>query len=84
MKTYTVKYKAPNGVFWRKLNKVKGDGFVYTIENGNIFREPLRFFIFEDETRMEIPTSFLFKFSKERFSSIREKVEREAGQKIDL
>lgn len=69
---YTVKYKV--GFFWRTIRKVKGDGLV---ENGKA-----RFFIREDETRIEIPITAQFIFSKERFLSIKKNMEKEAGQKI--
>ncbi len=87
---YTVYYKKVNGLFWRKLTKVKGDGF---IENGYVAgpnntaigtTKDARFFILEDETRIEIPAgnNMLFKFSKERHFAIRDQMSREAGQKI--
>lgn len=77
MTTFEVKYRNPGCLFWRKLKKVKGDGF---FEN-NI---PVRFFILEDETRIEIPMSYEFQFSKERFMLIHQRMEQEAGQSIPL
>jgi hypothetical protein len=78
MITYTVYYKT-TGLFslWKKLKNVKGDGIV---ENGMC-----RFFILEDETRVEIPVhGMFFKFSKERFFSIQQRMSEEAGQDIKL
>jgi len=74
--TYTVKYKDKDSSFWSKLKKVKGDGIV---ENNSH-----RFFILEDETRIEIPLYYSFKFSKERFFCIKERMESEAKQEIKL
>ena len=72
MITYTVKFK---NKFWHTLKKVKGDGI---LENGLS-----RFFILEDETRIEIPCQgIIFKFSKERYYGIKERMENESGQDI--
>lgn len=87
---YTVYYKKVNGFFWRKLKRVKGDGF---IENGYVpgpnntaigTTKDIRWFILEDETRIEVPAgdNVLFKFSKERHFAIREQMNKEAGLKI--
>jgi|GEM_PF-1214405 hypothetical protein len=86
---YTVYYKKLNGFFWRKLKRVKGDGF---IENGYVpgpnntaiwTTKNIRWFILEDETRIEIPAGdVLFKFSKERHFAIQAQMNKEAGQKI--
>ena len=74
---YAVKYKKTNGSFWHKIKKVKGDGIV---ENGIS-----RFFILEDESRVEIPCqNTIFKFSKERFYVIKERMSNEAGQDIKI
>jgi hypothetical protein len=73
MITYTVYYK--KRFFWKKIKKVKGDGFV---ENGLS-----RFFITENEIRIEIPQNNIeFKFSKERYYSIKEAMAKESGQDI--
>jgi hypothetical protein len=91
MVTYTVKYKRL-GFFsrWRKLKKVKGDGLVEEdiiigekIVNKTILN--IRLFILENETRIEIPTDkTIFKFSKERFYSIQERMEEEARQPLQI
>lgn len=77
--TYTVHYK-PNGVwFWKKLRAVKGD--LIATEMG----EPTRVFILEDETRIEIPLrGTQFRFCPRRFLSIRQTMEKEAGQVIPV
>lgn len=79
MITYTVKYRKQFGFFarWKVIKKCKGDGLT---ENGLS-----RFFIFEDETRIEVPCkNTIFKFSKERFYLIKERMSQEARQDIKL
>lgn len=72
---YTVQYKKK--IFWKTIKTVKGDGI---LENGMS-----RFFILEDESRIEIPCqNFIFKFSKERFYMIKERMENEARQDIKI
>ncbi len=75
---YSVKYKSLKWLSsWKKFKRVKGDGL---LENGLS-----RFFILEDETRIELPIhNYLFKFSKERFYSIKERLDNEAGQSIQI
>ena len=77
MVTYIVKYRRL-GFFsrWRKLKNVKGDGLV---ENG-----VSRYFILENETRIEMPIGLIFQFGKERFYVIKERIEEEAGQAVQL
>jgi hypothetical protein len=75
--TYTVRYRREGQWFWRKLHRVKGDGF---IEAGTH-----RFFICEDETRHELPIAgTVFEFSNGRFLSIKQRIERETGQKLPI
>jgi len=74
MDNYEVSYKKI-GCFrrWHKIRELKGDGL---LENGLA-----RFFILEDNTRIEIPiANIIFKFSKERFNFVKEKMEVEAMQ----
>jgi len=69
MNNYEVSYKKI-GCFrrWHKLKEVKGDGL---LENGLA-----RFFILENEARVEIPVkNVMFKFSKERFYAVKKAVE---------
>lgn len=73
--TYKVKYKKQNQLFYRTLKKVKGDG---------ITEFSYRFFILDDETRIEIPLGYLFRFGKERFMVIKQNMEQESGQKIPV
>lgn len=75
--TYTVKYKSPHGLFWHKIKDVEGDDVCE--RNNNI-----RFFFLKDKTRVEIPRTYLFKFSKERFYDIHEHMEQEIGQSIKV
>lgn len=72
MMTYTVKYK--KSFLWHTIKNVHGDGIIH--ETGN------RYFILDDESRIEIPSSALFWFSKERFISIKKNMEKQAGQPI--
>ncbi len=77
--TYTVNFKTEKNWFWRKLKKVKGDGIMPDSP------VPTRFFILEDETRIEIPiTGTLFNFSHERFLMIKQNMEKEAKQDIRI
>jgi len=76
MITFTVQYKLPDAKKYEILENVKGDGIV---EHNNS-----RFFILEDETRIEIPVNHIFIFSKERYSLILERMSKEAGQEIQI
>jgi len=88
--TYTVYYKQTNSLFWKKLKRVKGDGLLdessgYADTNGFQSRTTnnSRWFILEDETRIEVPVNnVMFKFSKERFMSIKTQMEKESGQRM--
>jgi hypothetical protein len=75
--TYTVDFKTEKDWFWKKLKKVKGDGIMPDSP------VPTRFFILDDESRIEIPIlGTIFKFSYERFLMIKQNMEREANQDI--
>ncbi len=77
--TYTVKFKTEKNWFWRTLNKVKGDGIMSDSPVAT------RFFILEDESRIEIPVAgTIFNFSGERFLMIKQNMEREANQDIKV
>ena len=68
---YTVKYKEESHWFWRTIKNVKGDGMMTAESNF-----PMRFFITADEERIEVPIpGTQFRFSKERFLSIKQKSE---------
>lgn len=72
---YTVKYQKIGSLLYHTLKKVKGDGLV--LDNGG----QSRWFILDDETRIEIPVAnVIFTFSKERWMSIKERMDEEAGQ----
>ena len=76
---YNVKYRKRFGFFtkWRVIKKCKGDGLT---ESGKS-----RFFILNSEERVEIDTAnTIFKFSKERFFLIKERMSQEAGQEIKI
>ena len=74
---YTVKFKTEKNWFWKTLKKVKGDGIMPDSA------VPTRFFILEDESRLEIPIAgTLFSFSYERFLMIKQSMEKEANQDI--
>lgn len=75
MITYKVWYKSK--FFWHKIKKVKGD----------FLNKDFAFMgvILEDETLIEIPIqNRVFKFSKERFYSTKERMSNEAGQDIKV
>ena len=74
---YTVFYRKLGTKRWNKMQNVKGDGF---LENNQS-----RFFVFEDETQHHLPCSDVeYKFSKERYLSIVERMNNEAGQEIKI
>jgi hypothetical protein len=60
---------------------VKGD-LVYETKSGAPL--PVRVLILDDETRVEIPMSWLIEFSPARFTSIHSQMEKDAGQKIPV
>ena len=86
MKTYTVKYKT--GLFWKTLKNVKGDGILEheQIDGKGRVRTimPVRYFVLEDETNIQVPISTEVVFSKERFSSKEEKMSQAIGQDVKL
>ena len=59
MDSYSVKYKLPNQIFFRKIKNLIQDG--YLDENKNI-----RYFISKDKRRYEINASGIFEFSGSR------------------
>ena len=78
---YSVKYKKIGSIFWKTLKNIVGDGFVFTPNTPPDLN--MRWFILEDESRIEISTpGMIFKFSKERYYVIKKTMEKEAGQKI--
>jgi len=73
MINYTVYYKLPSQLFWRKLKNVKAD---ILMENKDI-----RVFVLENEERVEVPTDHIFKFSRERFYAISKTEKEHVGMK---
>jgi len=67
---YTVKYKAPGALFWCKITDVEADGF----QPPEIVA---RFFIRKNGERIEVPCSYIFHFSRERYLSIVEDMNKE-------
>ena len=75
MITYTVKYRKSGTLFWRTITRVKGDCFVPSTS--------IMQFIREDESLTEINLSdHEVAYSKERYLSIVDRMNREAGQPI--
>jgi hypothetical protein len=73
--TYTVWYKSIGQIFWHRLLNVRGDGFVET--------NAARWFILDDETRIEIScNNMIFKFSKDRWMMIKKSMEEDIHQPI--
>jgi hypothetical protein len=83
MKLYEVRYKKVNSIFWKNLRKVIGDGFVENqvdVNNKIVSTKDIRWFILEDETRIEIPCqNIIFKFSNNRFYAIKDRMEQDSG-----
>jgi hypothetical protein len=76
---YSVKYKQQKNWFWKKLANVKGD---FVASDLGI---PMRVFILEDETRIEVPVEGTeFEFCPKRFLVIKQKMEQEAGQSLNI
>jgi hypothetical protein len=87
--TYIVKYKKIGSFFWQSIKNVKGDGFIeggFTAGPNNQAigaTKDIRWFVLDDETRIEIPVSgLIFKFSPGRFLHIKNQMERESGQRM--
>jgi hypothetical protein len=78
--TYSAKVKSPNGLFWHKFKRVKGD-LAYETKTGTL---PVRVLILEDETRVEIPMTWAIIFSPARFAFTRSQMEKESGQSIKV
>jgi len=81
---YTVKFKKPGALFWRKIKNVAGDTVMRddTPKIGTNQPFNVRVLFLSDKTRIEIPMSYIIKFSKERHFDIKEQMEKESGQRI--
>jgi len=67
---YEAKYK--KGLFWKTVKDVKGDFW----HEGNFI------LILKDESQFVLPKGAAVKLSKERFYSIKERMESETGQTL--
>jgi hypothetical protein len=78
--TYTVSYKKLGSFFWTTIKNVKGDLIATDLPH------PARILILQDESKIEVPMveGMLFKFSKERFIVIKQNMEKESGQKLNI
>ena len=77
MKLYTVKYKNENQWFWRTIRRVKGD----VCDDKNFWK----IIITEDESQYHFPiATTMFQYSKDRFYSIKEKMDEDAGQVVPI
>ncbi len=72
MITYTVKFKRQGAWTFETLNYVKEDGINEGAQS--------RFFILQDDSRVELPVSCYFVFSKERYELITQIRHKEASQ----
>ena len=88
---YEVKYKKINSLFWKKIKKVKGDFFIeHEVQHTDkgpipISYKDIRCFILEDESRIEISCQdMIFKISKDRWMSIQQRMNIEAGQSVPI
>lgn len=81
---YTVWYKFPREIRWHKIKHVVGDTVMRddTPEVGTNQPFNVRVLFLSDKTRIEIPMSYIIKFSKERHFDIKGQMEKESGQTI--
>lgn len=70
--TYTVKYRQPGQIFWRKVKNVKGDGV----------QDKFRFVTREDDSIVYFSLDAEVIFPSERQAIIAHKMSKEAGQPI--
>lgn len=78
---YNAYYKAPGQLFWNKIKDVTAD---LIFEGPHKQKFNVRVIITENETRYEIPMTWAIKFSTERFYSIKQQMDAEAGQEIKI
>ena len=77
MKLYTVKYKHERAWFWHTIKRVKADA---GDPEGH-----WKIIITEDECQYHFPIrTTVFKYSKDRFYSIKERMDEEAGQVVPI
>ena len=70
MERYEVKYGR-----WFICHKMKN-----IVEDGFIPDQPVRWFLLDDDTRVELPISMMFVFDKKRMDAIRKVVEEKERQ----
>jgi len=70
--TYTVQYRQPGQLFWRKLKNVKGDA----VEEG------FRWFLQDDDTITYVSLNAEVRFPPARAQITMHKMSRESGQPI--
>lgn len=78
VEVYAVKYRQPGQIFWRKLKRVQGDGFVPEDPGP----KACRYFTLEDGTMIYVSLDAEVEFDKYRNQVITKKMSREAGQPI--
>ena len=74
MLTFSVRYKKPGSLFWRKIDNITTDGITEGAQS--------RFLVLKDQTRIELPVSCHFIFGSERADLI-EYLRREEKNKIN-
>jgi len=80
---YTVYYKKPGSLFWKKIKRVKGDTVLVRDDKRDPRSLPVRVIFCDDETRYELPlNTLILKFSPDRYTHILREMEKQAGQKI--
>jgi hypothetical protein len=72
IETYTVKYRQPGQIFWRKIKNVKGDGI----------EERLRYFTTDDDSICYISLNAEVIFPPERQTIIAHQMSKRIGQPI--
>ena len=74
---YSCKYRKSGGFIWRTIKRVKGDAFI----PGTLIMQIIQ----EDETNTEINlVDHEVVWSKERFLSITDRANKDAGQNIPI
>lgn len=81
---YTVRFKKPRALFWKKIKNVEGDTILRDDSPRIGTNQPfnVRVLFLADKSRIEIPMNCIIKFSKERHFDIKDEMEKELGQKV--
>lgn len=72
MRSYTLKYKRPGQLLWRKLKNV----------TFNYIQHGVWVIVFEDDSQMVLPIDTIFFAGPDRHQKYKEDMERDAGQGI--